>query len=139
MYKSKSFANLERKRLLGIDATAWLRRKAASVEDENDAQIIAYLLALAGEASEPEGVRIGLSAKGDIEAHIHSHSVTIPCNEKGVRLLKELCQARVYNPNGKLGTHGKPTQEMIDEFLKNQQLEKENKRQQELAEIAAIF
>ena len=68
-----------------------------------------------------------------------NYSITIPSDANGWRVLKAMLIAKRNNPNAKIGTNAKPTQQMVDEFLKNQKLEKENKRQKDLEEIAAIF
>lgn len=79
------------------------------------------------------------------------HSVSVPCDVNGLRVLKEILRAKEFVALGakvdgasvakatKLGSFAKPTQAMVNAFLKSQQLEKENARKQELKEIAEMF
>ena len=88
----------------------------------------------------PTSTSLNISLHGDtLKVENGNYSIYIPTNANGMRLLVSLLQAKLFNPNGKLGTNAKPTQQMVDEFLKNQKLEKENKRQKDLEEIASIF
>lgn len=67
------------------------------------------------------------------------HSVFIPADVNGLRVLKAMLKAKNDNPLGKLGTNAKPTQAMIEAFLRNQQLEKQNAINQDLKELAEMF
>lgn len=98
-----------------------------------------------------QSLEITLSGNNLIAKDITGHSVTIPCDINGLRVLKEILRAKQFVALGakvdgqaiakatKLGSFSKPTQAMVDAFLKSQILEKENARKQELKEIAQMF
>lgn len=79
------------------------------------------------------------------------HSVTIPCDINGLRVIKEILRAKEFVKLGakvdgasiakatKLGSMARPTQAMVNAFLRSQELEKENAKKQELQEIANMF
>lgn len=66
------------------------------------------------------------------------HSIRVPCDINGLRLLKELLKAKELNP-GKIGTTATPTQGMVNEFLKSKEMEKENEKATQLSEISNMF
>ena len=82
---------------------------------------------------------------------ITGHTITIPCDINGLRVLKEILRAKEFVCLGesvdgkniakatKLGSFARPTQAMVDAFLRSQELEKENARKQDLKEIASMF
>lgn len=67
------------------------------------------------------------------------HSVNIPCDVNGVRMLKLMLTAKQLEPNGKLGSNAKMTQDMINAFLKSIELEKQNAMANDLNELSEIF
>lgn len=67
------------------------------------------------------------------------YSIVVPSDINGLRIIKEMLRARNGDPSGKLGTNAKPTQQMIEAFLRSVELEKENVKKEDRLEIARIF
>lgn len=61
------------------------------------------------------------------------HSVRVPLSLDGLRLLAALLDGKAATPNAPLGSPFRPTQQMVNEFLKNRQRQAE--LQLELAKI----
>lgn len=77
---------------------------------------------------------IGLAANGDISLRFSSanslgHSVSIPCDEKGLRIIKLILVARDRGEI-RLGESGNPTQSMVLEWLKNDQFQREQAKRE---------
>lgn len=68
-----------------------------------------------------------------------NHSVTIPADVNGVRLLKLMLQNKNNNPHAKFASKEQPVQEMVDAFLKAQELVKQERRAQQLTELMEDF
>lgn len=89
----------------------------------------------------PTQSELTLSLHGETFKTVDSsgHSIFVPANLNGLRLLKEILRAKALNPSGKLGTNANPTQAMVEAFLKNVQLEKENALIEDQHELARMF
>jgi len=69
----------------------------------------------------------------------NDYSIFLPADVNGLRLLKSLLRAKNSNPLGKIGTNSKPTQAMVEAFLRNLSLEKENAKERDLEELSELF
>lgn len=67
------------------------------------------------------------------------HSVRVPFSINGLRVLKAMLEAKELEPDGKMGSNAQPTQQMVQSFLTNRKLEKENEEKLELEWIKENF
>ena len=77
---------------------------------------------------------ISLSASGNINIHFHHalgglHTVEIPHNLNGMRLMHQILKARDQHET-RLGELGNPTQAIVDAWLKNKKIQDEQDRQE---------
>lgn len=99
----------------------------------------------------PSELTLTLSGNNFQAKDSSGHTVTIPCDINGLRVIKEILRAKDFVNLGakvdgasvakatKLGSMSRPTQAMVNAFLRSQELEKENQKKQELQEIASMF
>lgn len=90
---------------------------------------------------------IGIAANGDLTLRFTrgetlGHTVTIPCDDKGLRLIKLVLVARSRGET-KLGQAGNPTQSMIQAWLASDKFNREQAKieaeRQVVAELVSIF
>lgn len=70
-----------------------------------------------------------------------NHSVRVPFSINGLRVLKAMLQAQdlVINGERKIASSSMPTQQMVDAFLKNRELERDNESKAKLNELEDLF
>lgn len=67
------------------------------------------------------------------------HSVLIPLTLDGLRLLKLMLQSRINPANHNIGTIAEPTQRMVEEFLKGNELKEMERMENKLNELKEMF
>ncbi len=82
-----------------------------------------------------------LSLRGNnfLATDTSGHTVSLPCDVNGLRVLKLMLRAKELQPKPKLGTSNQPTQRMVDEFLRNKQLEEDLKEIEVMNELKELF
>ena len=82
-----------------------------------------------------------LSLRGNnfLATDTSGHTVSLPCDVNGLRVLKLMLRAKELQPKPKLGTSNQPTQRMVDEFLRNKQLEEDLKEIEAMNELKELF
>lgn len=73
----------------------------------------------------------------------NSPTLTIPLSIEGVRLLTSLIKVREIEAKAKaratIGSNSKPIQEMVGDFLRNRELEKAIKENEEFEQLKELF
>jgi hypothetical protein len=69
----------------------------------------------------------------------NNHSITLPCDVNGLRVLKLILRARELSPTSSLGSPAQPTQAMVEEFLKKRTLEELVKEEEGFKDLKDIF
>lgn len=73
------------------------------------------------------------------------HTFTIPCTENGVRVMKQVLRAQIVhslsaaNMKAKFASVARPTQDLVNEFLKNRELERANEAKKQENELREMF
>lgn len=87
--------------------------------------------------SQPQIPSITLTLSGDefIATDHTNHSIRIPATENGLRVLKQLLRAKQLSPQKQFASIAQPTQQMVENFLRNRKLEEENEQASILKEF----
>jgi hypothetical protein len=120
-----------------LNQTATLRKNSDPVKSEGSSEVVVQ------KDTNPTS-QILLSLSGDImyaTDEATKHTVAIPCDINGLRLLKLLLRAKQAIPKEqqKLGSKAMPTQRMVEEFLKNKKLEEEVEQEEILKQLKDLF
>jgi len=120
-----------------LNQTATLRKNSDPVKSEGSSEVVVQ------KDTNPTS-QILLSLSGDImyaTDEVTNHTVAIPCDLNGLRLLKLLLRAKQAIPkkDQKLGSPAMPTQRMVEEFLKSKKLEEEVAEEEQLKELKELF
>lgn len=67
-------------------------------------------------------ITLSLGPSGNFIAQVDNHTLTIPCNEAGLRVLRRILVARSYDDKPTIGKESSPIQYLVDAWLQDHEV-----------------